>query len=261
MVDGSDNFATRYLVNDACSLAARPLVYGALFQFEGQVAVFNTGEHCPCYRCLFPKMPLPGEVPNCAEAGVFGALCGVVGSLQALEAIKLLLGLGDSLAGRLLRLDALTMRPSVIQLMRDPACPRCAERPSITGIDPAVYQSSCSAASPADDVPKDAAAMEISVEAASAASGALFIDVREPVEWDICRIDGARLLPLSTLAGLENLPGTLPHDRPLVVYCHHGMRSLKATEWLRARGYNRAVSMHGGIDAWSRQVDPAVARY
>lgn len=256
IVDGSDNFGTRYLVNDAAVLAGKPLVYGSIFQFEGQVSRFDPRSGGPCYRCLFPEMPKPGEVPNCAEAGVMGALCGLVGSWQALEAMRAVLGIGESLAGRLLTIDARTMRVREVKVCRDSECPVCGESPEIQDLSPERYQFECAVETELEDMDLP---LEISVQAAAQRQpDALLLDVREPCELDICKIAGAHHIPLGNL-GMQWQ--ALPKDQPIIVLCHHGMRSLHATQFLREKGLEQTQSMAGGIDAWSLEIDPSVPRY
>ena len=256
VVDGTDNFATRYLTNDACVLTSRPNVYGSIFRFEGQSSVFATAEG-PCYRCLFPDPPPPGQVPSCAEGGVLGVLPGLLGLVQATEALKLLLGIGEPLIGRLLLVDALAMAFREVKVRRDPSCPACGTREIQELQD---YEQLCggpaTAHSPADQ------GLEITpVELSAAlAAGALIdlVDVREPTEWATCRLEGARLAPLSCLG--DALP-SFRHGREVVLYCHHGMRSLTALRRLEEAGIGRVRSLAGGIDRWSREVDPSVPRY
>ena len=264
VVDGSDNFPTRFLLNDAAFLARRPLVHGSIFKFEGQVAVFDPARGGPCYRCLFPEPPPPGSVPACGEAGVLGALCGVIGSLQALEAIKCVLGIGESLRERLLVIDALTLGIRTLTLRPDPACPLCGSQPRIRGIEAAEYERGC--APPAADAggPQTAEIpAEISVEdarrlLASPADRVLVLDVREPYEEKICRIDGSTQVPLRELpARLADLP----RDRRILVLCHHGGRSRHAAGYLRAQGFAAVSNIAGGIDAWADRIDPAMRRY
>ncbi|MGD8394174.1 MAG: molybdopterin-synthase adenylyltransferase MoeB [Candidatus Eiseniibacteriota bacterium] len=255
VVDGSDNFATRYLVNDACVQLGKPDVYGAIYRFEGQVAVFDRPRGGPCYRCLFPEPPPPSAVPSCAEGGVLGVLPGIIGSLQALETIKLIIGQGEALRGRLLLFDALAPAFRTVRFRRQPDCPVCGEHPTLTGpVDTAV---SCAAeASPAEPE------WEISATetARRMAAGEIeLVDVREPHEWEISRIAGARLLPLSRL--LDRL-GDLPQTRDLVLVCHVGIRSMQALRYLRDQaGMTRVRSLRGGINAWSEEVDASVPRY
>jgi adenylyltransferase/sulfurtransferase len=274
VVDGSDNFPTRYLCADAAFLARRPLVHGSIFKFEGQVALFDPRAGGACYRCLFPEPPAAGEAPTCAQAGVIGALCGIVGAIQALEAVKLLSGAApvlfpagtgrtaSSLAGRLLLVDALAMQFRSVTLQADPDCPLCGPRATIRTIEAARYAAeACPASGAPVAAPAEGCPAEIDAVAAAAllAEGrAVLLDVREPDEWDICHVAGARHLPMGRVA--EAL-ATLPADRPLLVLCHHGGRSRRVTEFLRQRGFPNAGNVRGGIDAWARGVDPSLARY
>ena len=240
VVDGSDNFATRYLVNDACVLAGKPFVYGAIQGFEGHVSVFNL-RGGPTYRCLFPEPPEPGSVPNCAEAGVLGAVTGLVGTAQACEAIKVLAKVGDSLSGRLLSLDALAMTTTTVGLERDPH-----GRP-VTGLPPDGYGETCAAPAGRDEVTAE------ELRAMIASGGTLqMIDVREGWERAQARIDPSVHIPLGTLEGLPpNYIGGLNPAAPTVVYCAHGMRSLRGLKILRERhGFRSAHSLRGGTAAW-----------
>jgi adenylyltransferase/sulfurtransferase len=268
VADGSDNFATRYLVNDACVKLGIPDVYGSVFRFEGQVSVFAAPDG-PCYRCLFPEPPPPGLVPSCAEAGVLGILPGIIGSLQANEVVKLLLGIGEPLVGRFLTFDALTLRFRELTLSRDPGCPVCSRDPASIVLPD--YEGHCAprptagaagARESEDAPPEDAWEMPVEELARWREEGRAFdlLDVREPFEHRIAALEGARLVPLRELPGrIEELRGD--GGRPLVVHCHHGIRSLRAVELLRSSGVSRAVSLAGGIDAWSQRVDPTVQRY
>lgn len=253
VLDGSDNFPTRYLLNDACVLEGKPLVYGSIFRWEGQVSVFAPGG--PCYRCLFADPPPPGLVPNCAEGGVVGALPGIVGSLQALEAIKLILGAGETLTGRLLLFDGLKLNFREVTLRRDPDCPVCGNAPTVTGLID--YERFCGMPS-ADE----RAAAEMSVEElATALKGGdlpLIIDVREQWEWEVGHLAGSRHVPLGDLAARI---GELDTRREIVTLCHHGMRSLAARELLIGAGFSRVRSLAGGIDRWAEEVDATVGRY
>ena len=256
VVDGTDNFATRYLTNDACVLLGKPNVYGSIFRFEGQASVFALPDG-PCYRCLFPDPPPPGLVPSCAEGGVLGVLPGIVGTVQATEALKLVLGVGESLSGRLLLIDALTMRFHSVRVQRDPSCPACGTHEITELID---YDAYCGvpgahAASPADEVPE--LTPRQLARRLEAHEDFELIDVREPYEWDIGRIAGAKLIPLGDLAGAMS---TLDSRRELVVYCRSGVRSADATRRLRAAGF-RATNLAGGILRWSDEVDPSVPKY
>ena len=241
VVDGSDNFPTRYLVNDACVLLGRPYVYGSIFRFEGQASVFAMKDG-PCYRCLYPEPPPPGLVPTCAEGGVLGVLPGVIGSIQALEAIKLVLGAGESLAGRLLLFDALRLRFRELRLRRDPACPVCGETPTIREL--VDYEAFCGVGvvDPSIELSVD----ELRSERAAGRPMTL-LDVREPFEWELGRIDGAQLIPLGELPARL---GELDPRQRVVAYCQRGIRSLRAAEILRAAGFADVRSLSGGIEAW-----------
>jgi adenylyltransferase/sulfurtransferase len=250
VLDGTDNFATRYLVNDACVLLGKPYVYGSIYRFDGQASLFYP-PHGPCYRCLFPTPPPPGSVPSCAEGGVLGVLPGHVGTLQALEALKLALGIGEPLLGRLHVWDALTSRASEFRLKRDPACPLCGERPRITTLTPIEW-----ACATDDDVPRlDARALEARLGGTSAP---VLLDVRRPEEAAICRIAGSALIPLQEL---EARLGELPVGRPVVAYCKSGKRSLDAARLLRQHGFRDVSSLDGGILAWIDAVDPTQPKY
>ena len=258
VVDGSDNFPTRYLVNDAAYFAKRPLVYGSIFQFEGQISLFDTPGGSPCYRCLFPEIPAPGTVPNCDQAGVFGALCGIVGSMQAMEALKALMGIGETLAGRLLVVDTFTSRLTKLNLKRDPDCPLCGKDPSITSLQAENYEFACQT-EPETDSDRN---MEIDIHQAKEKCAAdpttIMVDVREGFELEICQIDGARHIPLGEL---PEKYANLPKNSEIIVFCHHGGRSLRAAQFLHAHGYDNAVSMRGGIDKWAVAFEPGMARY
>ncbi|MDD2762405.1 MAG: molybdopterin-synthase adenylyltransferase MoeB [Opitutaceae bacterium] len=263
IVDGTDNFSTRYLNNDAAFFARRPLVYGSIFKFEGQVSVFDPSRGGPCYRCLFPEPPPPGSVPTCGEAGVFGALCGVIGSLQAMEAIKYLLGIGQPLRGRLLVFDALVQQIHALNLRRDVHCPLCGNEPHIRKIDAAAYDFRCTAPAAGGTGHDHEEIPEISVEGArrlleAQAGRALLLDVREPYEEQICRIEGSRHLPMRAIAGRL---GELPRDRHILVLCHHGGRSRQVVEYLRTQGFPAVSNVAGGIDAWAERIDPQMRRY
>ena len=257
VVDGTDNFKTRYLTNDACVLLGRPNVYGSVLRFEGQASVFATPDG-PCYRCLFREPPPAGLVPSCAEAGVLGVLPGLIGTIQATEAIKLILGAGESLAGRLLLVDALRMSFRTIRLRRDPECPACGTRELKTLID---YDEFCGTRR-SESVSLHAGVREIApLELATRmrrADPLDVIDVREPYEWRIARIEGARMIPLGRIGAAV---GDLPRDREIVVYCHHGVRSRAAAEFLASQGFDGVWNLSGGIDRWSAEVDPTVPTY
>lgn len=252
IVDGTDNFPTRYLVNDASVLSGKPYVYGSVFRFEGQVSVF-AAEGGPCYRCLYPEPPPPDLAPDCAEGGVLGVLPGIIGSIQAAEAIKMIVETGTPLAGRLLLLDASAMRFQEIRVARDPACPVCGEAPTIRELID--YGEFCGV----DRTERDD---EITVEELkerldSDPSAVLLLDVREPYERTIADIGGL-LIPLAQLP--RNLD-RLDISREIVVYCHTGRRSARAVELLRTRGFHRARNLVGGIDAWAARIDRTMARY
>jgi adenylyltransferase/sulfurtransferase len=254
VVDGTDNFPTRYLVNDACVLARRPYVYGSIFRFEGQASVFAV-ESGPCYRCLYPEPPPPGLVPSCAEGGVLGVLPGIIGTIQAAEALKLIVKAGESLVGRLLILDALRMKFREVRLRRDPACSVCGDEPTIRELQD--YEEFCGARVPsAGDADFDISPVELK-QALDRGEAPVLLDVREPMEFRINRLPGALLVPLGELA--ESL-GQVDGTRDVVVYCHHGVRSLRAVELLRGAGF-RARSVKGGITAWADQIDPTLLRY
>jgi sulfur-carrier protein adenylyltransferase/sulfurtransferase len=262
IVDGTDNFPTRYLNNDAAFFAGKPLVYGSIFQFEGQVSVFDPTGGAPCYRCLFPEPPPPGSVPNCGEAGVLGALCGVIGSLQAMEAIKLLARIGEPLRGRLMVFDALATEFRTLKLRKDPECPLCGPLPRITSIEPVRYEQACAPAPAAAVSSDDEIPLEVDVHEAvrltGNGAGAVLLDVREPFEHAIGTVAGSLLVPM------RRVPETLddlPADRPILVICHTGVRSLRVAEFLRARGFERAASVAGGLEEWSREIDPTIPRY
>jgi sulfur-carrier protein adenylyltransferase/sulfurtransferase len=256
VVDGSDNFPTRYLVNDACVLLGKPNVYGSIFRFDGQASVFDARVG-PCYRCLFADPPPPDLVPSCAEGGVLGVLPGIIGSIQALETIKLIVGVGETLVGRLLLCDARRMQFRELALAKDPECPVCGTHPTVTELID--YEAFCGmgdgGVGTGDGV--EVAPAELKREW-SANPNLVVIDVREPHEYEIARIDGARLIPLSELPGRL---GEIDGRAEIVTHCHHGLRSLRALELLKGAGFSRVRSLQGGIDAWSVDVDPEVPRY
>lgn len=252
VVDGSDNFPTRYASNDACVLSAKPNIYGSVFRFDGQAAVFAPHLGGPCYRCIFPEPPPPGAAPSCAEAGVFGVLPGIVGLIQATEAIKLITGIGDSLVGRLLQFDALKMKFREFTLRRDPLCRVCGEQPSIFAPEKIDYMCATDAA----HVPS-ISVRELKTKL-DAGETLQLIDVREPFEFDIARIDGARLIPLGEI---EERRHEIARDRDAIIFCHGGVRSARAVEMLRRNGFERAINLDGGIDAWSCEIDSSVPRY
>jgi len=266
IVDGADNFPTRYLVNDACVLLGKPNAYGSIFRFDGQASVF-AAKNGPCYRCLYPEPPPPGLVPSCAEGGVLGVLPGIVGTIQATEAIKIVLGMGETLAGRLLLFDALTMEFRTMKLERDPACPVCGDRPTIRALID--YEQFCGigpdaspGTGPGGGMGADA---EISVDELKARldrrEPVWILDVREPNEFSICRIPGSTLIPLASLAQrLAEVPSG-PDAPEIVVHCKSGVRSAKAAALLRQHGYTRVKNLAGGILAWIGRVDPSQPTY
>lgn len=261
IVDGTDNFPTRYLVNDACVLAGRPNAYGSIFRFEGQAAVFATPKG-PCYRCLHPEPPPPGLVPSCAEGGVLGVLPGIIGTIQATEAIKLILGIGDPLIGRFLIYDALRMRFRELKLRRDPECPVCGDTPTIRDLQtydqfcsPAAAHGNTGAGEAQDTEEMTVRELKARMDAGTAPT---IVDVREPAEFQICRIPGAKLIPLGQLA---DRIGELDPSAELVLQCKSGARSARATALLRGRGFSKARNLAGGILAWIDQVDPSQPKY
>lgn len=254
IVDGTDNFATRFLAADACVLGAKPLVHGSVIRSEGQVGVFLP--QAGCYRCLYPVMPDAASVPTCAEAGVWGATCGVVGSWMASEAIAVLLGRRTQ--ARLQVIDVAAGTSRVIHLAADPACPTCGSQPSIRSLEKSSYQpTTCAAHLPMSEHP-----LEVSIEEAARLLASpqppVLIDVREPSEHATCCIASAKLIPMASVP--ERL-AEIPQDVPVLIHCHHGGRSLRVTQFLRAKGYTKVSNVQGGIDAWSLKVDPKVRRY
>jgi adenylyltransferase/sulfurtransferase len=257
VIDGTDNFPTRYLVNDACVLLGKPNVYGSIFRFEGQATVFAY-EGGPCYRCLYPEPPPPGLVPSCAEGGVLGILPGTIGLIQATEAVKLILGIGEPLVGRLLLYDALGMRFRELKLRRNPECPVCGDHPTVTKLID--YQQFCGV--PQQQAVPTASKGEIDPVEVKAkldrGDPFVLIDVREPHEYQICRIPAARLIPLGEIP--KRVKELNPADE-VVVHCKSGMRSAKAADFLRQAGFKNVLNMKGGILAWSDNVDPSVPKY
>jgi adenylyltransferase/sulfurtransferase len=262
IVDGADNFPTRYLVNDACVFLRKPNAYGSIFRFEGQASVFATVGG-PCYRCLYPEPPPPGLVPSCAEGGVLGVLPGVIGTIQATEAIKLIIGAGRTLAGRLLLYDALTMRFRELKLQRDPECPVCGDHPTVTSLID--YEQFCGIRPAASAAPALPAELETTVEELKARidqrQPTYILDVREPQEFQICRIPGSSLIPLGQLpTRVGELPS--PSEGPdIIVHCKSGVRSAKAVKLLREQGFERVKNLRGGILAWIDRIDPTQAKY
>lgn len=259
VVDGTDNFATRYLVNDATVLLKKPNVYGSIFRFEGQASVFYA-EKGPCYRCLYPSPPPPGMVPSCAEGGVLGILPGIIGLIQSTEIIKLILGRGDSLVGRLLLFEALPMKFRELKLKKDPNCPVCSKNATIKELID--YEEFCGLGR-AEEKNKE---IDTSLELTSHELKKLMdekkpftlIDVREPHEYQICRIKGANLIPLATVT---NQMAHLEQTDEIVTYCRSGMRSYKAAEFLKSMGFGKVRSLKGGIKAWAQEIDSSMPVY
>ena len=256
IVDGTDNFPTRYLVNDACVLTGKPNVYGSIFRFEGQVSIFATKEG-PCYRCLYPEPPPPGLVPSCAEGGVLGILPGLVGVMQATEAIKLILGAGEPLIGRLLLVDALAMRFRELKLRKNPDCPACGTHPTIKALID--YNEFCGIRG--EEKPVETQMPSITVEELKqlrdAGKEPFLLDVREPHEYQICNL-GGHLIPLNDLPKRVN---ELDSSREIVVHCKMGGRSAKAVDFLRQSGFTKVKNLTGGINAWAEKIDPKVPKY
>jgi adenylyltransferase/sulfurtransferase len=252
VIDGTDNFPTRYLLNDACVLLGIPNIYGAIFRFHGQVSVFSPPAG-PCYRCLYPEPPPPETVPNCAEGGVLGILPGVIGSLQATEAIKLILGKGRSLAGRLVLYDALEMEFRELAVARDPACPVCGDRPTIRELID--YEAFCGTGARGSARETTPAETKCRLERNDAFQ---LLDVRTAGEWEICHIGGAVLIPLGELPARL---GELDREKEVVVYCKSGARSAAAAAILAGAGFRNVAVMAGGVTAWAATVDPAMPVY
>jgi adenylyltransferase/sulfurtransferase len=259
VLDGTDNFTARYLVNDACVMTGRPNVFGSIFRFEGQASVFAVKEG-PCYRCLHPEPPPPGLVPNCAEAGVLGVLPGIIGTIQATEAIKLLAGIGEPLIGRFVVYDALRMRFRELKLRKDPECPACGEHPTITTLTE--YAGYCEMGPPEGGSHSGKHSMDITVkelkQRMDSGDAPRVIDVREPHEHAICSIPGAELIPAAQF--VQRLD-EFDKDAEIVVHCKSGGRSGRAVEMMKARGFSNARNLTGGIMAWIDQIDPSQRKY
>lgn len=259
IVDGTDNFPTRYLSNDVCVLLGKPNVYGSIFRFEGQASVFDA-RHGPCYRCLFPEPPPPGMVPSCAEGGVLGVLPGTIGTIQATEALKLVLGIGETLIGRLLLYNALDMTFDFVKLRKNPHCKICGSAPEITELID--YEAFCGV--PGHHLEDGSAGDEWDITAADlarrlkAGNHLRLIDVREPHELEISRIEGAELIPLGQLAGRLS---ELDSAEEIVLFCKAGTRSARALEVLVSAGFRKVKNLKGGINAWAREVDPSLPIY
>ncbi len=260
VVDGTDNFPTRYLVNDACVLEGKPLIYASIFQFEGQATLFNYAEG-PCYRCLYPEPPPPGLVPSCAEGGVLGVLPGVIGVIQATEAVKIILGQGTTLSGRLLLYDALDMKFREVKLHRDPECPACGDHPTIGDVE--AYEQFCglppSEAADEEEILGEGDITPLQLKALLDENPDLYLlDVREPHELAICRIKNSWEIPLGVLPLRY---AEVPRDKPVVVHCKVGGRSAQAVQFLQSKGYTNISNLAGGILRWIDDVDPSLTRY
>jgi adenylyltransferase/sulfurtransferase len=259
IIDGTDNFPTRYLVNDACVLLKKPNVYGSIFRFDGQASVFYPPQG-PCYRCLYPEPPPPGEVPSCAEGGVLGILPGLIGCIQATEAVKLILGKGEPLIGRLLLYDALQMSFQEFKVRRNPRCPLCGDKPTITKLID--YEQFCGMRGQEASPPVVENQWETTVEELKGRldrhENLFILDVRNPEEYQICRIPGSTLIPLPELPQRFR---ELDRERELIVHCKSGMRSAKATQFLRQQGFQKVKNLKGGIHAWADKIDPTMPKY
>ncbi len=259
IVDGTDNFATRYLVNDTCVLLGKPYVWGSIYRFDGQASVF-WAEHGPCYRCLYPEPPPPGMVPSCAEGGVLGVLCASIGSIQVTEAIKVLTGIGEPLVGRLMVYDALEMAYRTIRVTKDPECPLCGKNPTITELID--YEAFCGAVS--EEAQQAAAGSTITAtelrDWLDADRRIELVDVREPAEYEIVKIPGSVLIPKGDILSGAAL-SRLPQDRQVVLYCKSGVRSAEALAAVKQAGFADAVHVQGGVTAWATQVDHSLPTY
>ncbi|MDX1952390.1 MAG: molybdopterin-synthase adenylyltransferase MoeB [Verrucomicrobiota bacterium] len=259
VVDGTDNFPTRYLTNDACVLLKKANVYGSIFRFEGQASVFAPHLGGPCYRCLYPEPPPPGMVPSCAEGGVLGVLPGIVGCIQATEILKLIIGTGTSLVGRLMLFNALDMKFREVKLRRDPKCPVCGENPTVTElIDYEMFCGITPESASATENPDEVTVQEMKRALEDKSLNIRVIDVRDPDEYEICHVTGTTLIPLGTLA--ERFTELDPNQQ-IYIHCKSGVRSMKALNLLRERGFKYIKSVKGGILAWSDEIDPSVAKY
>jgi len=269
VIDGTDNFPARYLINDACVMLKKPFVFGGILRFEGQVSVFGL-EGGPCYRCFFPDPPRPGDVPSCAEAGVIGILPGIIGLIQANEAVKILCRIGEPLKGRLLIFDALETRFREIRIPKDPSCAMCGSQRTIHTLTD-VELACADQPEPQEtkgktmfglfgkkDAPQEISVQELKREIDRRDPGVCLVDVREKIEWDVARIEGAILKPMSTF---ENDYQDIPKDKTVYLYCKVGGRSRNAAQFLRSKGYKNVFNVKGGIDAWAREIDPQMRRY
>jgi molybdopterin/thiamine biosynthesis adenylyltransferase/rhodanese-related sulfurtransferase len=259
IIDGTDNFATRYLVNDACVLLHKPYVWGSIYRFDGQAAVFWADEG-PCYRCLYPEPPPPGMVPSCAEGGVLGVLCASIGSIQVNEAIKLITGIGEPLVGSLMVYDALEMEYRKITVRKDPNCAVCGDHPTVTELID--YEEFCGVVS--EEAQQAAAGSTITAselkDLIDADKPIFLVDVREPAEWEIVRIPGATLVPKDEILRGDAL-AMLPQDKQIVMYCKTGVRSAETLAAVKSAGFRDAVHVQGGVIAWVNQIDPSLPSY
>jgi sulfur-carrier protein adenylyltransferase/sulfurtransferase len=250
VIDGTDNLPSRYLINDACFFLKKHFIFGGVHQFEGQLSIF--GPNGPCYRCIFPELPPANEIPSCAEAGVLGVVPGIIGLMQANEAIKWICGIGETLLGRLIIFDALATQWRELKIKKDPDCPLCGKKPSIKKLEEYTWQ--CAEEAPAKN--------EISVKdlkkLMDKQSDVYLLDVREQIEWDVARIEGAHLIPLSILKGNFE---EIPKDKTVYCFCKMGGRSAKAIEFLKTQGYSSLIKVTGGISAWSKEIDRKVPQY
>ena len=260
LIDGTDNFPTRYLSNDTCVFLKKPNVYGSIFRFEGQCTVFAPHLGGPCYRCMVPEPPPPGLVPSCAEGGVLGVLPGIIGVLQAIEAIKLIIGIGEPLIGRLLLFDALQLKFRELKLRRDPRCPVCGEHPTITKL--VDYEQFCgipqAAAAEAAEAPIPTMTVRDLKRKIDSGERFVLVDVREPFEYEIASIPGSKLIPLGEL---HSRMSELDSADDIVLHCKMGGRSAKALKLLSEAGFTKLTNVAGGIEAWAEEIDPAVAKY
>jgi sulfur-carrier protein adenylyltransferase/sulfurtransferase len=259
IVDGTDNFATRYLVNDACVLLHKPYVWGSIYRFDGQASVF-WADHGPCYRCLYPEPPPPGMVPSCAEGGVLGVLCGSVGAIQVTEAIKLITGIGEPLLGKLMVYDALEMEYRKINVRKDPDCAVCGEHPTVTELID--YEAFCGVVS--EEAQQAAVGSTITAaelkDLLDSDKPLYLVDVREPAEFEIVSIPGATLIPKDEILRGDAL-ASLPQDKQIVMYCKTGVRSAETLAAVKSAGFQDAVHVQGGVTAWVNQVDPSLPSY
>jgi molybdopterin/thiamine biosynthesis adenylyltransferase/rhodanese-related sulfurtransferase len=260
VIDGTDNFPTRYLSNDVCVFLKKPNIYGSIFRFDGQATIFAPHLGGPCYRCMFPEPPPPGMVPSCAEGGVLGVLPGIIGVIQAIEAIKLIIGIGDSLIGRLVSFDALKLKFREFKLRKDPRCPVCGENPTITELID--YDQFCgipqAAEAEAAEAPLPTMTVHDLKRKLEAGEDFVLLDVRERFEYDICNIPGSKLIPLGELPSRMS---ELDSADDIILHCKMGGRSARALRLLQEAGFAKLTNVEGGIEAWAREIDPSVPTY